>query len=395
MPCECLTILGSTGSIGVQTLEVVRSLKPRIRIAGLSAGGRNPELLAEQTAEFHPDYVHIADESRAQELRSLLPSVWKGRLLTGKEGLCEIAREAPADLVMAATVGWTGVEPVLEAIGARRNIALANKEVLVCAGDLITRAAQEKAVQLLPVDSEHNAIFQCLAAGRIEDVRRIILTCSGGPFRTAGREEILRAGPGETLNHPTWDMGAKITVDSATLMNKGFEVIEAHHLFQIPYNRIEVVVHPQSTVHSLVEFVDGSMIAQLGPTDMKLPIQHVLTHPERRPAMAEPFSLAKAGTLTFEEPDLIRFPNLRLAYDAGKRGGGAPCILNASNEIAVEAHLAGKITCGEVALVNGAVMAKVEPVENPGLEELRTLDQRGRECAKETIGNLLRKSCAS
>jgi 1-deoxy-D-xylulose-5-phosphate reductoisomerase len=377
-----VTLLGSTGSIGTQTLDIVRLFRSEIELVGISAGGRNLPLLAEQVSEFRPAHVHVGDESRLEELRALLPPDWKGRLYSGNEGLKEIAAEAPADLVVVATVGWTGLEPVLAAIEAGRHIALANKEALVCGGHLVTRAAQRREVQIIPVDSEHNAIFQCLAASPGSPVRRLVLTCSGGPFRNATREEIDAAGPAVTLNHPTWDMGNKITVDSATLMNKGFEVIEAHHLFGVPYEKIQVIVHPQSVVHSMVEFVDGSIIAQLGQTDMHLPIQYALTYPQRRPTVTPPLKFSRIGSLTFDDPDHGRFPALGMAYRAGQTGGSAPCVLNAANEVAVQLHLEGRIACGGIARILRQVMEGHAVEESPSLESLRRWDAWGREAAR-------------
>jgi 1-deoxy-D-xylulose-5-phosphate reductoisomerase len=298
----------------------------------------------------------------------------------------ELSASAPADLVLVATVGWTGLEPALAALGAGRHIALANKEVLVCGGHLVTRAAHAGARLLLPVDSEHNAIFQCLQAGPAAPIRRMILTCSGGPFRNATREEIDTAPAERTLRHPTWAMGAKISVDSATLMNKGFEVIEAHHLFGVPYEKIQVVIHPQSTIHSMVEFVDGSIIAQLGQTDMRIPIQFALTYPVRRPTITPPLDFRTLSQLTFDEPDLIRFPALRMAYEAGSIGGSAPCVLNAANEVAVKAHLDGEIAAGGIPRLLAAVMERHDPQREPDLEALRHWDRWGRLAAREALG---------
>lgn len=369
-------------------MQVLRLYRREMTLAGLSAGGNNIALLAEQVREFRPGYVHVANEEKLEELRALLPGDWEGMLLHGEEGLHRIAAEAPADLVMVATVGWVGLEPALAAIRAGRSLALANKEVLVCGGHLVTRAAEDAGVMLLPVDSEHNAIFQCLKAGPGAPIRRLILTCSGGPYLHADAGEIAEAPPERTLQHPTWSMGAKISVDSATLINKGFEVIEAHHLFHVPYEKIQVIIHPQSTVHSMVEYVDGSILAQMGVTDMSLPIAFALTYPRRRPTTTKPLDFARLGQLTFSDPDLERFPALALAYAAGQAGGSAPCVLNAANEVAVALHLAGAIPCGRIPAILEAVMDQHRADPCPDLEALRQWDQWARVKAREASGAL-------
>lgn len=390
MQFSSITILGSTGSIGTQALDVLRNFRGEFEVVGLSAGNRVKELAA-QVAEFRPRWVHVGAEQKLEELRSLLPKDWDGELLCGKEGLIRLAAEAPADLVLVATVGWTGLEPALAALEAGRHLALANKEVLVCGGHLVTAAARKRDLLILPVDSEHNAIHQCLAAGRASEVRRLILTCSGGPFLKSTREAIDAAGPETTLRHPTWDMGAKITVDSSTLMNKGFEVIEAHHLFDVPYDEIDVVIHPQSIVHSMVEFHDGSVIAQLGPTDMRVPIQNVLTHPIRREASFPPLDFHRIGTLSFDTPDRAKFPCLELAFAAGNAGGSAPCVLNAANEVAVDLHLRGEISNGAISRILTEVMGSHEVEPAPEFSHLREWDRWGREHAKRAAGQWLGK----
>lgn len=390
-----LSILGSTGSIGTQALDVVRHHRGRFEVVALAARS-NVALLLEQVAEFRPSFVHVGEEAAAAEVRAaLIAAPWGGepnaptpRLLTGDDGLVDLAATAPADVVVLATVGWTGVEPALAAIEAGRDLALANKEVLVCAGELVMRRAADRGVTIGPLDSEHNAIAQCLAAGPRPAVRRLVLTCSGGPYRRASREVIATAGPERTLDHPTWDMGRKITVDSATLMNKGFEVIEAHHLFGVPFDQIEVVVHPQSIVHSMVEFIDGSIIAQMGRADMRLPIQNVLTAPERWPTPVEPLDLARLGSLDFEAPDHDRFPCLAMAYAAGRAGGTMPCVLNAANEIAVAAHLESRIPVGAIATVVRAVLDRHVNVSAPALADLRTADRWARQAAREAVEEL-------
>lgn len=381
-----LAILGSAGSIGTQSLDVVRAHSDSLQVVALSTGTNAGELLR-QTAEFRPRTVHIGDEAQAARVaRELNGSGIE--VLSGPEGLCRIAAESDADMVVAATVGWTGVEPVLAAIDAGREIALANKEVLVCAGELVMARARERGVAIWPLDSEHNALMQCLDAGKASasaPIRRVILTCSGGPYRKATAQEIAAAGPERTLAHPTWNMGRKITVDSATLMNKGFEVIEAFHLFGLPLEQIQVVVHPQSIVHGIVEFVDGSMIAQMGPPDMRLPIQNVLTQPHRRPTTVAPLDLVRAGTLEFSEPDIVRFPCLRMAYDAAAAGGTMACVLNAANEIAVVAHLEGRIPCGAIA---GTIREVLDCHENrpaDSLPVLREADAWGRATARNVL----------
>lgn len=381
-----ITILGSTGSIGRQALEVIREFPEELRVVGLSARS-NAELLAEQVREFRPHWAQVGDASLAESLRERIRGM-DTEVLVGPEGLRRIARESEADMVLVATVGSVGLEPTLDAIEEGIDIALANKEVLVVAGELVTAAARRRKVRLLPIDSEHNAIYQCLQAGRREEVRRLILTCSGGPFRNADREEIDAAGPEKTLNHPTWEMGRKITVDSATLMNKGFEVIEAHFLFDLPVDRVEVVIHPQSTVHSMVEFVDGSILAQLGPTDMRLPIQHVFLLPERRPSRVASLDWSAPRTLTFEPPDLERFPCLRYAYESARIGGTMPCVLNAANEVAVAAHLDGRIRCGDIARLIHEVLEHHTPLPHPDLETLRDADRQARQKAHEVLGRM-------
>jgi len=378
-----IAILGSTGSIGTQALAVVREHADALEVVALSAGSNVRELLA-QVAEFRPRTVHIGDETLFSQVSRELDDTGI-RVLAGSEGLRRIASETDADLVVAATVGWTGVEPVLAAIEAGRDIALANKEVLVCAGELVMARARARGVAVWPLDSEHNAIMQCLDAGKASasaPIRRVILTCSGGPYRLATAEEIAVAGRDRTLAHPTWNMGKKITVDSATLMNKGFEAIEAHHLFGLPMDMIQVIVHPQSIVHGIVEFVDGSMIAQMGATDMRLPIQNVLTQPHRRPTSLAPLDLARMGSLEFREPDHARFPCLRMAYDAAAAGGTMACVLNAANEVAVAAHLDGSIPCGAIAETIRAVLDCHDNRPADTLAALREADAQGRAAAR-------------
>ncbi len=335
-----IAVLGSTGSIGRNTLDIVSRFPERFEVVALAAG-ENITLLAEQAQKFRPRLVSCKNEALARKLAPLLPAETK--LLHGKEGAIACATHPEAEIVVSALVGAIGLLPTYEAIKAGKDIALANKETLVMAGPLVMAEVARQGVKLLPVDSEHSAIFQALQAGRKEDVSYLILTASGGPFRTRPREEFSSITPEEALKHPNWRMGAKITIDSATLMNKGLEVIEAHFLFGFPPEKIEVKIHPQSIVHSLVEFVDGSLIAHLGIPDMRIPIAYALSFPERLPLGLPRLNLVAASPLTFEEPDLEKFPCLALAYRALELGGTAPAILNAANEVAVEAFLAGRL----------------------------------------------------
>nr|MBO2483523.1 1-deoxy-D-xylulose-5-phosphate reductoisomerase [Bacillota bacterium] len=335
-----VAVLGSTGSIGRQALEVIEAMPDRFQVVSLAAG-RNVDLLARQVARTGARLVAAGDPASAAELRQRVgPGV---QVVWGPEGLMQAALDAGADVVVVAVVGAAGLVPTVRALAAGKRVALANKEALVAGGRLVVDALRSGGGTLLPVDSEHSAIFQCLEGEERRSVRRLVLTASGGPFRTATLAEMERATPREALRHPTWSMGGKITVDSATLMNKGLEVIEAHWLFGVGYDQIRVLVHPQSIVHSLVEFVDGSVKAQLGTPDMRLPIQYALCYPDRVPRVWSELSLAAAGALTFEEPDFERFPCLGLAYEAGRAGGTAPAVLNAANEVAVHAFLDGKI----------------------------------------------------
>jgi 1-deoxy-D-xylulose-5-phosphate reductoisomerase len=350
-----LTVLGSTGSVGVQTLTVVEANPDRFEVVALAAG-RNHELLAEQVRRFRPLRVSVADRATEAALRARLGTDADGiRIEQGADGLIGVA-EHDCDLVMAALVGALGLEPTLAAIRAGRDIALANKEVMVMAGALVNRAVAEHGVRLLPVDSEHSAIFQALAGQRREDVARLVLTCSGGPFRTWEASRIATASIEDALNHPNWDMGAKITIDSATLMNKGLEVIEARWLFGVPPERIDVVVHPESIIHSLVEYRDTSVLAQLGLPDMRVPIAVALAWPERLDLDYPRLDVAACGQLHFEEPDRKRFPCLDLAYLALAGSEAAPAVLNASNEVAVASFLDGHSSFPRIADTNRSVL---------------------------------------
>jgi 1-deoxy-D-xylulose-5-phosphate reductoisomerase len=381
-----LAILGSTGSVGEQTLDVVAANRDRFEVVALAAG-RNIEKLAEQIERFAPERVAVADVAGADALRS---RVGDGiEIHVGSEGLEAVATH-PADLVVAALVGAVGLEPTLAAIRAGRDIALANKEVMVMAGALVLREAKAHGVALLPVDSEHSAIFQALEGSRREDVSRLILTCSGGPFRAWSAGRIAQASVEEALNHPNWSMGAKITIDSASLMNKGLEVIEARWLFDIEPEHIDVVIHPQSIIHSLVEYKDTSVLAQLGLPDMRVPIAVAIAHPERVALDLPRLDLAALGRMDFEEPDRKRFPCLDLAYAALAGSEAGPAVLNAANEVAVAAFLAGRIAFPEIASSNAAVLEE-HLAEGAGsivtsLEEVRAADAWARRRATERLG---------
>lgn len=376
---KSISILGSTGSIGCNTLKTVEHLGD-IRVVALAAGS-NTEKLAEQIQKFQPELVAVKNESCAANLLAELHRLGISnppRIELNEKGLIAVATHERAETVVSATVGAVGFVPTLRAIEAGKRIALANKETLVMAGALMTKAARENKAEILPVDSEHNALHQCLRGENSKEVKRLVLTASGGPFRTKSKEEIENATVKEALNHPNWKMGDKITIDSATLMNKGLEVIEAHWLFGFDADRISVIVHPQSVVHSMIEMIDGSVIAQMGVTDMKHAIQYALTFPERKPNCLEPLDFRKASQLTFEEPDLERFPCLRLAYEALKIGGTMPAVLNAANEIAVQAFLDGKIRLSDISRINEAVMNEHETQTVSSLEVVLKADEFAR-----------------
>ena len=340
-----LAILGATGSVGKSTLDLIERNPERFEVVAVTAA-TNAEALADIARRTGARLAVVSDERRLSDLQELLVGS-NCRAEAGDEALIEAAA-GEAELVIAAIVGCAGLKPVMAAVEAGRTVALANKEALVTAGALMTEAAVRSGATLLPIDSEHNAIFQCLACSRNDDIARIILTASGGPFRTASAEMMRSATPAEAVAHPNWSMGAKISVDSATMMNKGLELIEAHHLFGVPSKRIEIVIHPQSVVHSLVEFVDGSVLAQLGSPDMRIPIAYALAWPERIPTPAQRLDLASIARLEFEEPDLTRFPALRIAREALEAGGSAPAVLNAANEAAVSRFLTGSIAFTDI-----------------------------------------------
>src|SRR5712692_10481575 len=353
-----VSILGATGSIGCNTLRVIESLGPeRFRVVALGAG-RNIEKLADQITHHQPDLVSVQTEEAAEQLKAELRGrdIAPPRLAIGESGLVAVATHEQADCVVSATVGAIGFVPTLRALEAGKRVALANKETLVMAGELMTRAAAKSGAELLPVDSEHNALHQCLRGEQRSEVRRIILTASGGPFRTHDKAAIESATVAEAMKHPTWNMGAKITIDSATLMNKGLEVIEAHWLFGFDADEISIVVHPESVVHSMIELIDGSVIAQMGVTDMRHAIQYALTYPERHASELPPLDLAKLTSLHFEEPDLDRFPCISLAYRALKTGGTLPAAMNAANEEAVHAFIEERIALTDIPRVIESVI---------------------------------------
>jgi 1-deoxy-D-xylulose-5-phosphate reductoisomerase len=367
-----IAILGSTGSIGLSTLDVARRLGDRCRVVGLAARSRW-EALRDQVAEFKPTRVALSDSGAVDRLRKALDGA-SVRLLSGPEGVVGVATAEDADVVLSAITGYAGLEPGLAALRAGKTLALANKESLVTAGPLMLEAARAGGASILPVDSEHSAIFQALASGKREEVRRVVITASGGPFRTATLREMEEAVPEQALRHPTWNMGPKITIDSATMMNKALEIIEARWLFGLEPEQIEVLVHPQSIVHSLVEFRDGSVIAQLGLPDMRVPIQYALTWPERAEADVRRLDLAKVGSLTFEAPDPERFPAIALGFRAVREGGTSGAVLNAANEVAVEAFLARRLKFTRIAAVVREVMDARPIVPAPTLDDIRAAD---------------------
>jgi 1-deoxy-D-xylulose-5-phosphate reductoisomerase len=380
-----IAILGSTGSIGTSALAVIDAYPDRLRVVGLAAG-RNADALAAQIRRHRPAIAAIGELASVQALADTGPQ--GTRVVGGAAGLIEVATHPDVDILLCASSGTMALEAVLAAIDAGKTIALANKEVLVMAGELVTTAARARGVVLLPVDSEHNAIHQCLHGRGAAEVRRLVLTASGGPFRAWPAERLLTARPEDALRHPTWQMGRKITIDSATLMNKGLEVIEAHWLFDVPATRIDVLVHPQSIVHSLVELTDGSIIAQLGVTDMRLPIQYAFSYPDRWGALLPPLDLTRCGSLEFQQPDTARFPCLRLAYDALIAGGTMPVALNAANEIAVDAFLAGRLPFPAIAQVIEATLAAHDVQRTDSLAGVREADRWAREYSRALTDSL-------
>jgi 1-deoxy-D-xylulose-5-phosphate reductoisomerase len=368
---KSISILGSTGSIGTQTLEVVRNNKD-IKVTALSAG-HNIDLLEKQIREFHPAIVCVWDEQKGKDLALRVKDL-SVSVVTGMEGLIDCATEKQADIVVTAVVGMIGILPTIEAIKARKDIALANKETLVTAGHIITPLAKEYGVKLFPVDSEHSAIFQALHGEGENEVSRIILTASGGPFRGKKRKDLECIQVEDALKHPNWSMGRKITIDSSTLVNKGLEVMEAKWLFHAPLDKIQVVIQPQSVIHSAVEFIDGGIIAQLGTPDMKLPIQYALYYPERRILKGERIDFFKLGQLTFEEPDFETFIGLKLAYEAAREGGSVPTVYNAANELAVAKFLNREIKYLDIADIIGAAVKNHKKVENPSVGQILNIE---------------------
>ena len=378
-----LAILGSTGSIGTQTLDVVRQHPEAFSVYALTAH-RSVDVLIQQALEFNPAVVCIADESCYPRLRDALSDL-PIQVLAGENAIAEMVTMPAIDIVVAAMVGYAGLRPTIEAIRAKKTIALANKETLVVAGEIICRLAQRYNVPILPVDSEHSAIFQSLVGESRDSLEKLLLTASGGPFRTFTYEQMQHVTAAQALRHPNWEMGAKITIDSASMMNKGFEVIEARWLFDIPVEKIQVLVHPQSVVHSAVQFVDGSVKAQLGTPDMRMPIQYALTYPERWQSDVPRLDLFATQSLTFEEPDVQRFPNLRLAYEAINRGGNVPCVLNAANEVVNQAFREGKCGFLQMSDVIAKTMNRTAFIAQPTYEDYVQTDKEARKIALEIL----------
>ena len=375
-----IAILGSTGSIGTQALEVISAHRDKFEVEVLTAGN-NADLLIQQAQAFKPNVVVIGNDDLYDKVFNALDSL-DIKVYAGAKALSSVVQMESVHMVLTALVGYAGLKPTIAAIEAGKHIALANKETLVVAGDLITRVAQEKAVNIYPVDSEHSAIFQCLVGEFHNPIEKIILTASGGPFRGKTREELANVTKAQALKHPNWEMGAKITIDSASLMNKGLEVIEAKWLFGLRHDQIEVIVHPQSIIHSLVQFEDGSMKAQMGLPDMKLPIQYALGYPERLKSDFPRFNFLDYPELTFEQPDTKTFRNLQLAFDAMNKGGNMPCILNAANEVAVEKFLNDEIGFLEMSDLIAECMQKVSFIEKPSYDDYVLSDKQTRELAK-------------
>jgi len=379
-----VTILGATGSIGLRTLEIVSSFSDEFAVAGLAARGSNVERVADICRKYSPKAVALLDATAVDQLARLLPAP-RPELLVGAEGMVAVARDVDADVVVSALVGGAGLLPTMAAIEAGRTMALANKETLVMAGSLMTAAAKRRGVALLPVDSEHSAVFQCLVGHNRGDVHRILLTASGGPFREWPRDKFAAITVEDALKHPTWKMGAKITIDSATLMNKGLEIIEARWLFDVASDKVQVIVHPQSVVHSMVEYIDGSVIAQLGVPDMGIPILYALTYPERRPTPAARLDLTRTGGLTFFEPDPVKFPCLRLARTALEVGGTAPVILNAANEVTVAAFLDRRLPFNAIPALIERALDRLEQGPLTSIEQCVGVDAEARRRVQEWV----------
>ncbi len=375
---KAISILGSTGSIGVSTLEVIRQFPESFDVAALGCG-RNVELLRDQIREFQPRVVSVIDDELAAKLSALLDGASpRPEIVYGEQGFAQVATLPESEIVVSAMVGAAGLLPTLESIRSGKLVALANKETMVIAGKIVTEAAAKHGAIILPVDSEHSAIFQALQGNHPENLRRILLTASGGPFFSLASEELAHVTPEQALRHPNWSMGRKITIDSATLMNKGLEVIEAHWLFGVPVDQIAVHVHPESIIHSMVEYIDGSVIAQMGIPDMKIPIAYALAYPQRLPVNSPPLNLFRLQRLTFFPPDMDRFPCLRLAFDSCKVGGTMPAVLNAANEVAVSAFLDKQIGFVDISRIIETVMNRHEVNENPDLEAVLAADRWAR-----------------
>ncbi|HOG20653.1 MAG TPA: 1-deoxy-D-xylulose-5-phosphate reductoisomerase [Salinivirgaceae bacterium] len=378
-----LILLGSTGSIGTQTLDVVREFGNKFRVVAITANN-SADTLIEQAREFKPKYVVIGNKSLYEYVRAALYGL-DIKVLAGHESINNLPTIVKADMVVAAMVGFSGLIPTMKAIDEGMNIALANKETLVVAGDTVIPAAKKRGVIILPVDSEHSAIFQCLVGESHKSIEKLILTASGGPFRNHSIEQLEKVTPADALKHPNWNMGAKITIDSATMMNKGLEVIEAHWLFDIQPENIDVVVHPQSIIHSMVQFVDGNIKAHLSLPDMRLPIQYALNYPDRTENSFERYKFNPIDTLTFEKPDTERFPCLQIAYDALKQGGNYACIINAANEVAVAAFLKEKIGFMQITEIITETLSRVIRISNPSLNDYIYSDQEARLTAEQII----------
>lgn len=379
-----IAILGSTGSIGTQALDVIARHADRFDVYALVANNQ-VELLIEQARTFLPEAVVIANETKYEQLKTALADL-PIKVWTGSGAISQVVQSEPIDMVLTAMVGFSGLQPTISAISAGKAIALANKETLVVAGELITKLALENRTPILPVDSEHSAIFQCLNGEGNNVVEKILLTASGGPFRTFSKEQLKNVTTAQALNHPNWNMGAKVTIDSSTLMNKGFEMIEAKWLFGVEPSQIEVLVHPQSIVHSMVQFQDSSVIAQLGAPDMRVPIQYAFSYPERLKSDVKPIDFLELSTLTFEKPDTDKFRNLGFAYDSIETGGNMPCILNAANEIAVASFLQEKTGYLEMSEIIEKTMQKASFVKSPSLDDYLQTDAEARKIAMEAIG---------
>ena len=379
-----ISILGSTGSIGKQTLDVVRQHKDKFEVVAISANS-SVDLLLEQIKEFKPKYVAVYDRLSAIKLKSMIPSDINIEVLSGMEGLKAISSLDEIDVLLTAIVGMIGLVPTLEAIKKGKDIALANKETLVCAGNLVMNEAKKYGVSILPVDSEHSAIFQCLNGEKNKEIEKIILTASGGPFRGKKKEDLLNVTKNQALKHPNWSMGRKISIDSSTLMNKGLEVIEAKWLFDVEHNQIDVVVHPQSIIHSMVQFIDSSVIAQLGCPDMRLPIQYALSYPDRIECDFERLNLAKIATLTFEQPDMDTFPCLKLAYDTLKMGGTYSAVLNSANDVLVNEFLEDKIGFYDIPYYIEKTLEAHNSISEPTVEDILEIDRWTREFVVKSI----------